>query len=94
MDCRCGYGVSAVTALEPAVPELSNVHTEKVFEDELCAHLAAHGWSVRTHLKDAKTYSRELALFPDDLLAFVQATQPLAVRPNNATAAMLSEANT
>ena len=58
------------------VPELSNVHTEKVFEDELCAHLAAHGWSVRTHLKDAKTYSRELALFPDDLLSFVQATQP------------------
>ena len=58
------------------MPELSNVHTEKVFEDELCAHLAAHGWSVLTHLKDAATYSRELALFPDDLLAFVQATQP------------------
>ena len=56
--------------------ELSNVHTEKVFEDELCAHLAAHGWSVRTHLKDATAYSRALALFPDDLLAFVQATQP------------------
>ncbi len=58
------------------MPKLSNVHTEKVFEDELCAHLAAHGWSVRTHLKDAASYSRELALFPDDLLAFVQETQP------------------
>ena len=58
------------------MPELSNVHTEKVFEDELCAHLAVHGWTVRTHLKDATAYSRELALFPDDLLAFVQATQP------------------
>ncbi|MHB8392301.1 MAG: hypothetical protein ACYDBH_22435, partial [Acidobacteriaceae bacterium] len=58
------------------MPELSNVHTENVFENEVCAHLAAHGWSVRTHLKDATAYSRELALFPDDLLAFVQATQP------------------
>ena len=55
---------------------LSNIHTEKVFEDELCAHLAAHGWSVYTHRQNATGYSRELALFPDDLLAFVQATQP------------------
>ena len=58
------------------MPTLSNVHTEKVFEDEVCAHLAAHGWSVRTHLQNATSYSRELARFPDDLLAFVQATQP------------------
>lgn len=56
--------------------KLSSVHTERVFEDELCEHLAGHGWSVRTHLRDATTYSRELALYPDDLLAFVQATQP------------------
>ncbi len=56
--------------------KMSNVHTERVFEDELCDHLSANGWTVRTHLKDAKAYSRELALFPDDLLAFVQATQP------------------
>lgn len=58
------------------MPTLSNVHTEKVFEDELCAHLAANSWSMRTHLKDATGYSREMALFPDDLLAFVQETQP------------------
>lgn len=56
--------------------KLSNVHTERVFEDELCEHLASHGWSVRTHLKDATSYTRELALFPDDMLAFVQETQP------------------
>lgn len=56
--------------------KLSSVHTERVFEDELCEHLAEHGWAVRTHLKDATAYSRELALYPDDLLAFVQATQP------------------
>jgi len=56
--------------------KLSNVHTERVFEDELCDHLAKHGWSVRTHLKDATSYSRPLALFAEDLLAFVQDTQP------------------
>lgn len=55
---------------------LSSVHTERVFEDELCDHLASNSWSVKTHLKDARTYSREFALYPDDLLAFVQATQP------------------
>ena len=55
---------------------LSSVHTEKIFEDELCEHLAGHGWSVRTHMKDATGYSRELALFADDLIAFVQETQP------------------
>ena len=66
--------------------ELSNVHTERIFEDELCGHLAAHGWTELFHLDAAKarardvglaaSYSRELALFPDDLLAFVQETQP------------------
>lgn len=58
------------------MPKLSSVHTERVFEDELTSHLAANGWFVLTHLKNATTYSRELAIFPDDLLAFVQETQP------------------
>ncbi|WP_375184293.1 type I restriction endonuclease subunit R [Aquabacterium sp.] len=55
---------------------LSNVHTEKVFEDELCAHLESSGWRVLTHLKNGKSYDRELALFAEDLLAYVQETQP------------------
>ena len=55
---------------------LSNVHTERIFENELCDHLAGNGWTVLTHPKEATSYSRELALFPDDLLAFVQDTQP------------------
>ncbi len=55
---------------------LSNVHTEKVFENELCEHLANNGWTILKHPKQAASYSRELALFPDDLLAFVQDTQP------------------
>ncbi|MFO1412419.1 MAG: type I restriction endonuclease [Burkholderiales bacterium] len=58
------------------MPKLSNVHTEHVFENELTGHLAKSGWAVRTHLKDAASYNRELALFPDDILAFVQETQP------------------
>ena len=53
------------------------IHTEKVFENELCDQLAASGWVIKTHLQDAKSYSRELAVFPDDLLAFVQETQPV-----------------
>ncbi len=58
------------------MPKLSNVHTERVFEDELTGHLTKNGWVIRTHLKDAASYSRELALYPDDLVAFVQETQP------------------
>ena len=54
----------------------SNVHTERVFEDELCAQMKASGWAIKTHLKDAVNYSRELAIFPDDLLRFVKETQP------------------
>ncbi len=54
----------------------TNVHTEKVFEDELCTQLQATGWKVLTHLKNAPSYSRELAIFAADLLAFVQDTQP------------------
>ena len=56
--------------------KLSNVHTERVFEDELCEHLGTNGWSVRTHLKDAKSYDRQLALLGEDLLGYVQETQP------------------
>ncbi len=58
------------------MPTTTNVHTERVFEDELCASLESNGWAVKTHLKDATSYNRELAIFPADLLAFVQETQP------------------
>lgn len=52
------------------------IHTESVFEDELCTQLQAAGWTVRTHLKDATGYSRDLAVYPDDLFAFIKDTQP------------------
>jgi type I restriction enzyme R subunit len=55
---------------------LSNVHTERIFEDELCAHLAANGWSISTHLKDATSYNRQQAILAADLVGYVQETQP------------------
>ena len=58
------------------MPTTSNVHTERVFENELCAQLEAKGWSVKTHPKQASSYSKEYAILAEDLLAFVQETQP------------------
>ncbi len=53
-----------------------NIHTERIFENEVCDHLASNGWTVLTHPKQAVSYDKALAIFPDDLLAFVQETQP------------------
>lgn len=51
-----------------------SVHKEISFEDEICAHLAAHGW---LHAPGAAAdHDRARALFPADLTAWVQATQP------------------
>ena len=54
----------------------ADLHTERVFENEICVHLASTGWSVKAHAAGAASYSQEVAIFPDDLLAFVQETQP------------------
>lgn len=51
-----------------------NIHKEIKFEDEICEHLSAHGWFYAE--KDAADYDRQLALFPADVLAWVQETQP------------------
>jgi type I restriction enzyme R subunit len=58
------------------MPTINNVHTERVFEDEVCAKLEASGWTIKTHLKNATSYDRGLALLPEDMMAFVQETQP------------------
>ncbi|WP_131104483.1 type I restriction endonuclease subunit R [Ornithinimicrobium sufpigmenti] len=47
-------------------------HKESVFEAELCEHLAAHGWLYSSN--DAG-YDRDRALFPDDLLGWLEETQ-------------------
>ncbi|WP_434301202.1 type I restriction endonuclease subunit R [Corallococcus exiguus] len=53
-----------------------SLHKEIRFESEICAHLASHGW-LHTD-RDAADYDRPRALFPADVLAWVQATQPKA----------------
>ncbi|NNC15010.1 type I restriction endonuclease subunit R [Corallococcus exiguus] len=53
-----------------------SLHKEISFESEICAHLAAHGWLHED--RDAADYDRQRALFPADVLAWVQATQPKA----------------
>ncbi len=49
-------------------------HKENAFESELCAHLAAHCWLYEDG--DAARYDRARALFPPDVVAWVQAAQP------------------
>ena len=53
-----------------------SLHKEISFENEICQHLAAHGWLYAAG--DAQGYDRARALFPADVLAWVQATQPKA----------------
>lgn len=52
------------------------LHQEINFEVEVCDHLAAHGWLYAKD--DGKTYDRARALFPADVVAWVQAVQPKA----------------
>jgi len=53
-----------------------SLHREIAFENDICEHLAAHGWFYVEG--DAAHYDRKLALFPSDLIAWVQQTQPKA----------------
>ena len=51
------------------------------FETEICEHLAEHGWLYNEG--DATTYDRTRALFPADVLAWVQTTQAASLgRPD------------
>ena len=53
-----------------------SLHKEISFELDICHHLAAHGWLYAEG--DAKGYDTPRAIFPADVLAWVQATQPQA----------------
>jgi type I restriction enzyme R subunit len=53
-----------------------SLHKEISFEAEICEYLGAHGWAYADG--DATKYDRSRALFPSDVLAWVQATQPAA----------------
>lgn len=49
------------------------VQHEKSFETEICEHLAAHGWLYEEGFAG---YDQERALIPEDVFAWLQATQP------------------
>ena len=53
-----------------------SLHKEISFETEICDYLGANGWLYSEG--DATHYDRARALFPADVLAWVQATQPKA----------------
>lgn len=52
------------------------LHTEIHFEDEICGRPAANGWLYAA--ADEALYDCARALFPADLIAWAQATQPQA----------------
>jgi type I restriction enzyme R subunit len=53
-----------------------SLHLENKFETEICEHLGAQGWLYSKD--DAADYDRARAIFPEDVIAWVQATQPQA----------------
>jgi len=53
-----------------------SLHLENKFETEICEYLGAHGWLYDQD--DAQHYDQARNLFPTDMLAWVQATQPQA----------------
>ena len=53
-----------------------SLHKEISFENEICNTLAAQGWLYAEG--DAKQYDRARTLFPADVIAWVQETQPKA----------------
>ena len=55
---------------------MSRLHEEISFESEVCDVLATKGWLY--NVGDAQAYDRTRALFPADLIAWVQETQPKA----------------
>lgn len=65
-----------------------SLHKEIAFENDVCAHLAVHGWLYDPG--DAAVYDRQRALFPADVLTWVQQTDPdgwAALEKNHGAAA-------
>lgn len=52
---------------------ISGTHQEKAFQREILDHLEAHGW-LRSD--DSSGYDKVRALFPEDLIAWIQETSP------------------
>jgi type I restriction enzyme R subunit len=64
---------------------MDNKSKESIFQYDMINHLVVNGWL----LGKPENYNRELALYPEDLLGFVQETQDAqwqkfcALYPNN-----------
>jgi type I restriction enzyme R subunit len=54
----------------------ANLHKEIEFENDICAHLLAHGWLYAEG--DFSSYDRARAMVPTDIVTWVQETQPQA----------------
>lgn len=52
---------------------MSTLHKEVHLEDEICEYLAAHDWLCAPG--DSAGYDRELALFPTDVISWLETTQ-------------------
>ena len=50
-----------------------SIHLEVAFENEVCEHLASHGWHYDNG--SAAHYDRKLALYPPDLTAWLEESQ-------------------
>src|SRR5690242_18345274 len=55
---------------------MNDLHREINLETDICDHLAAHGWLYASG--DAANYDRAGTLFPPDVIAWLQSTQPKA----------------
>jgi type I restriction enzyme R subunit len=53
-----------------------SLHKESSFEDDICEHLASHGWLYSP--ANAAHYDRAKALFPADVFDWIKQTQPKA----------------
>ncbi len=51
---------------------MSDPAAERVFQDEIIAHLTTHGWL----LGPSDQYDLERAPYPEDVIGYVQDTQP------------------
>lgn len=60
---------------------MNSPHKEIHFESDILAHLTSHGWLEGEPAK----YDRDLALYPEDVIGWIQDTQPKAWDKLNAT---------
>jgi len=70
---------------------MSSKAQEVVFQNDILDQMQSHGWL----LGESNKYNKELALYPEDLINFVQTTQPeqwkkqLGIHPKNPEEALL-----